>query len=138
MSRAIEEDVMRLLGLAVAMVALAACGFNGYGGNDKIDMEAVSEDKGVTATVIRSEGGATVSSVFRVYVQGAHAGKKSEVFRADRVQGLRILWSGEKLLMIHMVCGRVFAYRNFYDSAQDGRLVRRVEVKLETQGLCVE
>lgn len=113
-------------------------------GADKIVgsvLESVnSPDSQLVATLTKSEHGATVSDVYRVYLSRAETDSVvAEVLRADRLDSVRIQWSDASRLTILMPCGRVFMFRNFFEAVSKGTgLSRTISVYLDTNGVCNE
>lgn len=90
----------------------------------------------VVAKVSRANFGATVSYVYRVYVQPSGSVQVQEILRADKVSDIHVEWVGDSLV-VKMKCGRIFSFVNFATVlAADGSLVRTVPIILDTKGLC--
>lgn len=82
-------------------------------------------------------GGATNPWIYRVYVQDERA--RVEVLRAVKTKDLRIAWTTDQRLLVHMTCGRILHFQNFFYSLDsEGRLKTRISVQLETTELCAQ
>lgn len=129
---------MRKLSCVLVLALLAAAGCHGA---EKIvgdPVQTVESPDGVASAVVtKANGGATVSFVFRVYLRKVGASAAVEVLRADKTEGLSVTWADDRSVVVKMPCGRIFAYQNFFDVlSDDGRLLKRGAVQLETAGLC--
>ncbi|MGA9794153.1 MAG: lipoprotein [Rhizomicrobium sp.] len=119
--------------LSLSAVILSGCGQKGMSGD--VLAESKRADGNVRAIVTRYDGGATVSFVYRVYIQDG-SGEANEVLRADHVVGLSTIWSGD-ILQIAMQCGRIFSFSNFSDVLDgSGNLKEVIPIKLQVNGLC--
>jgi hypothetical protein len=135
--------MFRLSHSRLSVAALLALGLVGCEKQSLIDGEiigkAVDPNSTVTALIARAGHGATVSWVYRVYMQPTQGGPVGELLRADKADGLSVSWEGRDALAIKMKCGRVFAFQNFFDVLnEDGKLRKRVMVRLDSNGLCPE
>jgi hypothetical protein len=125
---------MRKLLMLFLAAGLLSCSREPEIKGDKL-LDVARQDNGPHAILVRDNGGATVSFVYRVYVV-PQSGKPGEVLRADHVAGLSLRWIGHDL-QIGMKCGRIFHYANFWDALDaQGQLEEVVPIRLKTNGLC--
>jgi hypothetical protein len=121
---------------ALSVLAAAGCTSDGEVAGDVLE-SVKSADGSAVAKVAKTGHGATVSDVYRVYLENGETGEAAEILRADHVESIKLAWTGNDVLTISMPCGRVFAFQNFVDILQrDGSLRGTMQMKLETSGLC--
>lgn len=86
-----------------------------------------SPHSAVDAVTIRTDYGATSSFLYNIYVVPVNAKpeKGHEIFSADRLDGLEVVWREPKLLEIRYDEARIFHFSNF---ARTGSYV--VEIRL--------
>lgn len=128
---------MSVLLTFLCLTSVALCGCTD---NDAVKGTTTERQEGKFATAIITEdgrGGATVPWVKRVYLE--RAGAVVEVLKAIHVQGLSIVWNGERRLTIRMACGEILNFVNFYDAySADRTSFQRIEIHLDVAGLCPE
>jgi hypothetical protein len=127
------------VGSALIILALLA-GCHNSTNNPNSDKEvtyvARSSDATVGARILKEGFGATVSDVLSVqlFVDG---GQSNEIYRADRVQGLKLRWIDSRHLELDMDCGRIFHYSNFFDVLdKSGSKMYRINITLRSSALC--
>jgi hypothetical protein len=129
----------QLLVSFLGMVALSLCGCTSRGNEIVGDViQTVGSSEGDAVAVVSKDGaGATTSFVYRVYLRAPESGIAAEVLRVDKASGLSVSWSSANHVLIHLSCGRIFVFRNFYPIVRaDGELLHTVDVRLDAGGLC--
>lgn len=96
------------------------------------------EGKFATAVVTEDgQGGATVPWIERVYLE--RTGAAVEILKAIHVRDLSVAWSDERRLSIHMTCGEILHFVNYFDAYNaDKTSFERIEIYLDAAGLCPE
>lgn len=130
----IKSGVGALVGILAAI-----CGCSSHG--DAVIGEVIESNSSPTGDIVavisRDSGGATTAFVERVYLRIPASGMAQEILRADRASELKTSWQSADELLIHLSCGRVFAFKNFYSIiGVNGELLRTVGIRLEAGGLC--
>jgi hypothetical protein len=94
-----------------------------------------SPGRRVDAVVVRGNAGATTSFSYSVHIvpAGKQPDEYTEVLRADHVnpKELKIQWNGERTLMLDVGNGRVFQFRNFWDSREVDKFFYIVQIILK-------
>ena len=137
-------SLARTQALSVALLfclALSGCGLLGLPSKSisgAVVQRVPSPDGAIDALVTRSSGGgATVSTIFRVYLERSSDGLKYKVLQADKVYHPIVLkWQDKNHLSIGIPCAQIFSYQNFFDLMKNGDLVYEVSVSLQNNGLC--
>lgn len=117
-------------------MSLPACNNQGIVEGDVF--EKIPRPESMATVLITKAGyGVTVPWVYRIYIQPSGSNRVFEVLRADKVQDLNAVWEPDDVLAIKMKCGRIFSFQNFFDVlSAEGKLVKRLIIKLETSGPC--
>lgn len=91
-----------------------------------------SPDGVVDAVTMRSNGSATVSYSYEVYIvpSGANPSAGYEIFTADHTENMSLTWSRSKLLNIHYKHARIFRFTNFWEDQKVQNFNYVVEVHL--------
>ena len=122
-------------------LALSGCGLLGLpskSASGAVVQRVPSPTGDLDALVTRSsDGGATVSTTFRIYLERKSDGLKYQILQADKVYHPIVLkWQDKNHLSIGIPCGQIFSYQNFFDLMKSGDLVYEVSVALQNSGLC--
>lgn len=90
------------------------------------------------ALVTRSDdGGATVSTNFRVYLKITESGLNYEILQADYVyHPIVIKWKDNNHLVITIPCANIFSYTNVLNVLKNGKLDYNVSIELKNHGVC--
>jgi hypothetical protein len=131
----------RIIARALVSAVLSTCAAAGCTRGSEVVGDvlesAKSPDGLAVAKLTKSEHGATVSDIYRVYTENAETGEAEKILQADHVASIRLRWDGNDVLTIVMPCGQIFAFTNFaYILQRDGQLRQTIQVRLETSGLC--
>lgn len=104
----------------------------------KVISRVLSPNGRTEALITRSSGGgATVSSVFRIYLKPTTDDLNYEILTADKVSpDPKVAWSDDNHLIVELQCGQIDPYRNSLDVMKQGNLAYQVSIKLENNGLC--
>ena len=91
-----------------------------------------SPDLKVDAVLMKTDGGATTSCGYFLYIvpKGKSTKKGDEIFRADRVEGLIFKWMKEKQLEIKFKEAQIFHFENFWYSEEVNNFNYRVDLDL--------
>lgn len=96
-----------------------------------------SPDSQVEAVLVEGNAGATTSVVSKIYLVPAGAKLQvderadSDLFAADHIKGLKILWKKPKLLQVQYDEARILRFKNFWYSAEVQNFRYVVEVRLD-------
>lgn len=126
-----------LMTLVLSCFALSACAAFG-----SVSGEVISHMRSpnglVDAVITKStDGGATVSTVFRVYLITTSNSASYQILKVERPSmGVVTTWKDDHHLAIDMPCGQIFSYTNFLDLMSKGNLVYQVSINLKNTGLC--
>lgn len=111
-------------------VAGAACSGDGPAIHSRIP----SPDGRVDALVMRAgvpPGGDLAHCVQIVPAGGSPTGRDYDRFRADRVEGLRVAWTGDRTLVVEYAHARIYLFSNFWRSREVDDFGYVVEVRLQ-------
>jgi hypothetical protein len=88
------------------------------------------------ALATKDSAGAHKTDVYRVYVAPtAHDEGAEEVLRTNSRDGVAMDWVDKDTLKLTIPCGRVFAFRNFFEITNaGGELERRISIRLNAEG----
>jgi len=91
-----------------------------------------SPDSKVEAVLTRINSGATSSYAYYIYIvpSGEDIKNYREIFKADNVQNLEIIWKKDKLLYIKYKKGRIFHFTNFWHSKKIQNYEYQVKIQL--------
>jgi hypothetical protein len=123
--------------LFVMGVGVCSCGGPASIEGDIVEVQA-SPDGRAVATLSKSQHGATVPDVYRVYLNEVDSSHVSELVRADSVEGMHIEWSDERTIAVRMQCGKIFQFTNFFYIRGASGDPERVSITLSTAGPCRE
>lgn len=121
--------------LILCCTALIACESSTNIKGRVIEVQA-SPDGRATATLSKSEHGATVSDVYRVYLKDAESRTAFEVMRVDKAEGMNIGWSDARTLSVRMDCGKVFQFTNFFYIKDASGNPELISITLSAAGPC--
>lgn len=126
----IVNGIHRIFVISAVTSILYGCGLSSP--CNQIEVKRVgSVDKKVEAVLIKNDCGATTSDVYSVSIMGIgeKLNDKNIVFKADHIEGLLILWRGEKFLEIKYKQARIFHFTNFWQSKEVDNFSYIVEVR---------
>lgn len=133
----------RLAILAVVFCGLYGCGLGWFGlpsksVSGKVINTVQRPDGRMDALVTRSDdGGATVSTNFRVYLKITESGLNYEILQADYVyHPIVIKWKDNNHLVITIPCANIFSYTNVLNVLKNGKLDYNVSIELKNHGVC--
>jgi hypothetical protein len=127
----------------VSLVVATTCSACGSDGSVKRSTEGVESfvqiapDGESKAFVWRpkagSELGATVSTVYQLWIQDLHHTKEEQlILTADKTHGFRLVWTGPTELQVCYVDGQIFDFRNVFSAiTQDMPKAHSVEIILQ-------
>jgi hypothetical protein len=85
----------------------------------------------VDAVLVQRDTGATVATPYEVYIVPKGAQPSGEVLmRGDKMSDVTLRWQGAKFLEVHYAKGRIFAFKNFWNSAAVENWTYTVELRL--------
>jgi len=120
-----------VLSIVMCVYCICGCSVGDRSIQGDVLQNVPSPDASANAVLTKSANGATVSFVYRLYLQDRVTGKVAEVLRADRIGAVNIEWKGNQLVSVELSCGRIFTYQNFVDILdKDGALHRSISVAL--------
>ncbi len=92
-----------------------------------------SPDKKVEVVIVTSNGGATTSIAYHIYIvqAGKEYTKGFELLTADHVSKCIVAWKKDKLLTIKYKNARIFHFSNFWHSDKLDNWKYVVELRLE-------
>lgn len=135
MTWCVKEVVYRIILLLLFAVGPCACG-----PSTKIEGEVLATQASpgglAVATLSRAAHGATVADVYRIYMGTADSVAVTELMRADKVQGIYIQWRDATTLVVHMKCGKVFQFSNFFYIRPESDKLILISVLLDAAGPC--
>jgi hypothetical protein len=135
MTCCVKKFAHRIILFVLFGVALCACGSSTKIEGEILDAQASPGGRAV-ATLSRTTHGATVADVYRVYIGTADSEAITELVRADKVEGLYIEWRDATTLVVHMKCGKVFRFTNFFYVRTASDKLTLISVLLHTAGPC--
>lgn len=98
----------------------------------------VSPDSVVDAVLTRTNTHATADFVHRIYIvprgERLNERRDHELFRADHVDSLALVWNAPRRLEVRYAKARVFAFANFWNSAAVRDFGYTVEIRLHPTG----
>jgi hypothetical protein len=101
----------------------------------KVLSRVISPDGHAIAIITLTEGPATVSDGYRVYVSGTSSDRLiAEVLRMDKGNTPRVVWSNAGL-RIEAKCGQIYHFSNFA-VIETTAGVQKLPLHLENDGLC--
>ena len=91
-----------------------------------------STDLKVDAVITRTNAGATTSFAYMLYLvpSGNEVIQGQEIFRADKLVDMKIIWTQPKILEIHYQKGRIFHFTNFWSSEKIDNFKHVIEIRL--------
>lgn len=118
------------LALAAATATMAGCAPAPPTGDEIARIP--SPDGAIDAVVTEWSGDATVGVVHRVFLtpKGAAVTPGAEGFRADRVKGLAVRWTGPDHVVLAFEEARVFHFSNFWNAREIESFRRTVALDL--------
>jgi len=95
-------------------------------------MRITSPDSIVDVVVMEVSAGATTGTAFKAYIVpvGLAAKEGTEIFVADQVVGLNLVWTKAKSLDIGYESARIFAFTNFWQSRDVEKFKYVIEIWL--------
>lgn len=124
----------------VTWVVLVVMAFGACSRQEHLRGRVIESKENPVAKALVTEdgsGGATNPWIYRVYVQDGHA--TVEVLRVVRTKNLRVEWATDKRLLVHMTCGQIFHFQNFFYALDSkGQLIARISVQLESTEHCAQ
>jgi len=92
-----------------------------------------SPDNKVDVVLVKENGGATTSDIYKIYITPINIDFKSghELFIVDHVKNLDIKWIQNKMLQISYDEARIFKFTNFWNSKKVDYFDYVVELKLK-------
>lgn len=135
---------LRQVTLAAVLCGLCGCGSGWFdlpskSVSGKVVSTTQRPDGRMDALVTRSDdGGATVSTNFRVYIKNNESGMNYKILQADYVyHPIMIRWKDNNNLVITIPCANIFSYTNVLNILKSGKL-ENVSIELKNQGTCEE
>ena len=136
MTRSVIPDKMKhyilyFLALLLLAYGCSPCEFK--------EIERIKSPDGIVDVVhVRGDCGATTSFSENVFIvqNGAETPAPKEryqVFSADHIEGLKLIWRESKVLEIHYKEARIFHFTNFWHSKNVQNFSYVVEIRLRPQ-----
>ncbi len=91
----------------------------------------------MTAILTETNGGATTSYGYHVYLEQDSRGMIEEVFLGDDADKRpAIRWENANTLVVVIPCGRIFHYQNTFSAYNSETDYKTIHVGLKNSGLC--
>jgi len=121
---------LRIAAVSVLCV-LASCADENVQGTEKARVS--SPDGVVDAVLIVKETDATVATPSELYVvpKGTKPTKSAMIMRGDYFANVSLKWKEPRFLELHYDTGRVFTFKNFWQSAEVSNNSYVVEIRLK-------
>jgi hypothetical protein len=124
---------MRVIRNAI-IAALLAVGLVSIGRAESSMQElsrVTSPDSVVDAVLAQRATGATVATPYEVYIVPKGAKPSGEpLLRSDKMHDISVRWKQPRFLEIHYTSGRIFFFRNFWNSGAVQNWTYIVELRL--------
>ena len=121
--------VIKVLGM-VLVCATVGCTEEAVQGTERA---RVSSPQGIVdAILVTKDAGTTVAQPVEVHIvpKGSRALPSTMVMRGDHFENVSLVWKEERFLQVRYETGRVFSFRNFWQSSEIANFSYVVEIRL--------